>query len=491
MYRVTIYENPESSNGIEIHSPYNNDLKVDSDTLKPSINEIGTFNFTIYPNNPGWGKIQPLTTLIKVEDVPHNFVVFEGRILQPTTDQSDDRVLSESYLCEDEKGYLHDSVQSWEKFTGDRTGEQLFRKAIATHNEQVEDYKRFEIGIIDMPDLSDNVRFMDDTKSTFDNISDKLLESDNIGGELRIRKEGNVRYIDWLQAIGEDRDTPIRLRKNLLEMTKDLDPTDVITMLFPRGERIEDDEENQGQSKPRLTIASVNNGREYLMAEQALIDEFGIQGGFKTWDEVTQANILKTKGQQFLDRQLVATGKFTLDVIDLSLLNLDPDRFWLGNTYPVNNPLMNIDERLRVVDMNIKINTPQETELNFGDKELTLSQYQRSLTKEREQMRIVQDTVRMQSNRVEKVRTELSNAQQTIVDLQETVKNGDTNVQNQITAIIDDLQVIADMVPDEETMTDIETDITVLQQDKTIQDSKNLSYEERLKNLEEAINKEE
>ncbi|GMQ74269.1 phage tail spike protein [Tetragenococcus halophilus] len=486
MYRVMIYENPESNNGIEIQSPYNNDLKVESDSLKPSINEIGTFNFTIYPDNPGWGKMRPLRTLIKVTDVPHNFVVFEGRVLGPTTEQDDERVLSESYICEDEKGFLHDSVQSWEKFTGNRTAEQLFRKAIATHNEQVEDYKRFEIGIIDMPDLSDNVRFMDDTKSTFDNISDKLLESDNIGGELRIRKEGNVRYIDWLQAIGEDRDTPIRLRKNLLEMTKDLDPTDVITMFFPRGERIEDDEENQGQSKPRLTIASVNNGREYLMAEQALIDEFGIQGGSETWDEVTQANILKTRGQQFLDRQLVATGKFTLDVIDLSLLNLDPDRFWLGNTYPVNNPLMNIDERLRVVDMNIKINAPQETELNFGDKELTLSQYQRSLTKEREQMRIVQDTVRMQSNRVEKVRTELSSAQQTIVELQETVKNGDLNVQNQIQAILDDLQIIGQQIPSDGRMNEIEQGIENVQQSVANQIIYNRDFEERIQRLEQA-----
>lgn len=481
-----IYENPESNNGIEIQSPYNNDLKVESDSLKPSINEIGTFNFTIYPDNPGWGKMKPLRTLIKVTDVPHNFVVFEGRVLGPTTEQDDERVLSESYICEDEKGFLHDSVQSWEKFTGNRTAEQLFRKAIATHNEQVEDYKRFEIGIIDMPDLSDNVRFMDDTKSTFDNISDKLLESDNIGGELRIRKEGNVRYIDWLQAIGEDRDTPIRLRKNLLEMTKDLDPTDVITMFFPRGERIEDDEENQNQSKPRLTIASVNNGREYLMAEQALIDEFGIQGGSETWDEVTQANILKTRGQQFLDRQLVATGKFTLDVIDLSLLNLDPDRFWLGNTYPVNNPLMNIDERLRVVDMNIKINAPQETELNFGDKELTLSQYQRSLTKEREQMRIVQDRVRMQSNRVEKVRTELSSAQQTIVELQETVKNGDLNVQNQIQAILEDLQIIGQQIPSDGRMNEIEQGIENVQQSVANQIIYNRDFEERIQRLEQA-----
>lgn len=486
MYRVTIFENPESNNGIEIHSPYNNNLKVESDSLKPSINEIGTFSFTFYPDNPGWGKIRPLRTLIQVKDIQHDFIVFEGRVLGPTTEQDDDRVLSESYICEDEKGYLHDSMQSWEKFTGSRTAEQLFRKAIKTHNEQVEDYKKFEIGIIDMPDLSDNVRFMDDTKSTFDNISDKLLESENIGGELRIRKENGIRYIDWLQEVGEDKDTPIRLRKNLLDMTRDLDPTDVVTMLFPRGETLED-EENEDQSKPRLTIADVNNGKEYLMAEKELIDEFGIQAGTQTWDDVTQSNILKTRGQQWLDKQLVATGKFTLNVLDLSLLNLDPDRFWLGNTYPVKNPLMNIDERLRVVDMNIKINAPQETELNFGDKELTLSQYQKNLTKERDEMRIVQDTVRMQSRNVEKVRTDLSKAQKTILELQETVKNGDLNVQNQIQAILDDLQVIGNQIPSEGKINQIEQNISEIKSTVDNQVIYNNNFEERIHRLEQVI----
>lgn len=491
MYRVTIYENPESSNGIEIHSPYNNDLKIDSDTLKPSINEIGTFNFTIYPNNPGWGKMQPLTTLIKVEDVPHDFVVFEGRVLGPTTEQSDDRELSESYICEDEKGYLHDSVQSWEKFTGSRTAEQLFRKAIATHNKQVEKYKQFQIGEIDMPNLSDNVRFMSDTDDTFDNISDKLLKNDNIGGELRIRKENNVRYLDWVKEVGDEKTTPIRLRKNMLDMTKELDPTDVITKLFPRGKKIEDDEENQDQSKPRLTIESVNNGKEYLMANEELLNEFGIQGGTETWNDITQANILKSTAQKWLDNQFIATGKFNITVLDLSLLNLDPDRFWVGNTHLVQNPLMNVNERLRIVDMNIKINAPEESEVNFGDKELTLSQYQKSLTKERQEMRIIQDTVRMHSKSVEKIKTDLTNAQQTITDLQDIVEKDNTNIQNQISAIIDDLQVLAGLIPDETTISDIETDITVLKQNQTLQESKNYNYEERLKKLEEAIDKKE
>lgn len=498
MYRVLIYENPEIDIPIEIHSPYNNQLKVESDSLKPSINDIGSFEFTLYPDNPGWGHIKPLQTLIKVEDVKHGLFVFEGRVLAPTTEQTDERVLSESYLCEDEKGYLHDSVQSWKKFTGKRTGEQLFREAIKVHNSQVEDYKKFTVGKIEMEDLTENIRYIDDEQDTFDTITTKLLGNDNIGGELQIRKENGVRYIDWLKQVGKSEKTVISLRKNMLEMTKELDPTDVVTQLFPRGATVED-ENNNDQSKPRLTIASVNGNKEYLLADERLINEFGIQSKAVLWDDITQANILKTKAQQWLDNQLIAQGKLTIKALDLSLLSIDPERFWIGNSYPVKNPLMNIDESLRIVDMNIKINQPEETELNFGERSLTLSQYQKALTKERKQLANLRLQVESQARTVTGLKSNLEQTEKNLSELQSSVETENGNVQNQISSIIDELQnmvtemqTIANAVPSAETMQSISTSISDLNVFKQSQDQLNdmqnrlnSDFEQRLKKLEE------
>lgn len=415
MYRVTIFENENDSSGIQIHSPYSDGLKIKSDSLKPSINAIGTFTFTIYPNSPGWRKIKPLKTLIKVEDTKHQFTIFEGRVLIPTSNQGQDGILSESYLCEDEKAYLHDSIQSFKKFTGNQTGEQLFREAIRVHNEQVEEYKRFTVGIVDIPELSNHVRFIDDTQKTFDTITEKLLSNDSIGGELRVRKENGVRYIDWVRKIGEEKDTPISLQKNLLEMTKEIDPTSVVTVLYPRGQTVET-EGNDDVSRPRLTIASVNNNKEYLLAKQELIDEFGYQAEAITWDDITQASNLKTTGQNWLDNQLIATGKFTIRALDLSLLNIDPHRYWIGNTHLVVNPLMNVNEKLRIIDMNININAPEQTELAFGEKQMTLSEYQSQNKKNIQKIAVLENDLARQKRLLAAEKERLNNLQNSVSD---------------------------------------------------------------------------
>ncbi|MCF1585238.1 phage tail protein [Tetragenococcus koreensis] len=496
MYLVKIYNNQYDEVGTTIHSQYANNIKIEADSLKPDINDIGTFEFTIYPDNPGWGKIKPLKTLIKVTDTKWHAVLFEGRVLQPTTDQGDDRVLSESYLCEDEKAYLHDSIQSWKKFTGDRTGEQLFREALKVHNEQVEDYKKFEVGHIDMPNLSDNVRFIDDTSDTYDTITDKLLDNDNIGGEIRIRKEDGVRYLDWVQEVGEKKKNEIRLRKNLLEMTKELDPTEIVTKLFPRGERLEgneDDEESQDQSKPRLTIADVNDGKEYLLADQELINEFGIQAKSETWDEVTQASNLLRVGKQFLEDQLVATGKFTIKALDLSLVDIDPNRFWIGNTYHVYNPLMSVDEDLRLVGITIKINEPEQTELDFGAKDMTLTEYQNSLTKEQRDYTDLQQRVEGQSRTIRKLEGNLGDTDQRVVDLRRQIDEGTppdyeeniNTILDRIQDLVGEIQRVSQSVPSDETMESIDSTLKELKEFQRTQEENNSMIQQRIEWLEE------
>lgn len=492
MYRVTIFQNENDQTGIEIHSPYSNELKVESNNLKPSINDIGTFSFTIYPNNPGWVKIKPLRTLVKVEDAIHHFVVFEGRVLGPTSDMESSGELSESYICEDEKGYLHDSIQSFKKFEGIRTAEQLFREAIRVHNEQVEPYKRFVIGNIELEDLTENIRFIDDTQSTFDTITDKLLNNDNIGGEIRIRKEKGVRYIDWIKEVGSFVDVPIVLAKNLVDMSKEVDPTDVVTVLFPRGERLEsDDNEQSGNSTPRLTISDVNNGKEFLLADQGLIEVFGYQAGCVVWDDITQSNILKTRGQQWLNNQFVATGRYSITALDLSLIGIDPHRFWVGNTHPVINPLLDVNGNLRIVDMNININSPEKTIIYIGDRQLTMSQYQQTLTKEMLQVQSIRSSVNHQGRSIGNLRINLGLTEQRLTELQSQVDSGTGEIENQISSILDEIQLIvgemgniAASIPSEQTMRDIHMAISSLNDFVDAQRLVNDDFESRIKKLE-------
>ncbi len=374
MYQVLIKDGPKGDE-LEIHSPFSNDLKLEKGSIKKGVNTFDSFEFSFLPNNPSFGRLKPLTTLIRVVDTRLNKSIFKGRVLIPTDEMESSGEFSCSYTCGSDLSYLQDSVQKYGKFQN-TTPEQFFRYLIDVHNSQVEEHKRFVVGIVTVTNNTDNVyRYVDDLATTWGTIQDKLIS--RLGGEIRVREVNGVNYIDYVTEIGEHTDTTIELSKNLISISKSVDPTEIVTRIYPRGERLESEEEsNTDASQPRLTIASVNNGKEYLNASEELINEFGIIEKAVEWSEVTQPQILKSKGQQYLDEQKSAKTQYSLTAVDLSLIDLDIRRFEIGNYYPLKNSVMGIDEELRVVGITIDIIDVETSELTIGDRFITLSQYQ-------------------------------------------------------------------------------------------------------------------
>lgn len=379
MYQVLIKNGPKGDE-LEIHSPFSNDLKLIEGSIKKGINTFDSFNLSFIPNNPAFGKMKPLTTLIRVFDSQLNKNIFKGRVLIPTDQMESTGEFNCSYTCASDLSYLQDTVQKYAKIQN-TTPEQFFRYLIGIHNAQAEEHKRFIVGIVTVTNSTDNVyRYVDDMATTWETIQDKLIS--RIGGEIRVREVNGVNYIDYVTEIGEHVDTTIELAKNLISISKSVDPTEICTRLFPRGERLEGTEETSSDaSQPRLTIASVNNGKEYIDAPQALIDEFGVMEKTKEWSEVTQPQILLSKGIEFLNSQKSALTQYRISALDLSLIDLDVRRFEVGNYHFLRNAVMGIDEELRIVGIGIDIINLSTSDLTFGDRFLTLSQYQTEMNK--------------------------------------------------------------------------------------------------------------
>lgn len=379
MYQVLIKNGPKGDE-LEIHSPFSNDLKLIEGVIKKGINTFDSFNLSFIPNNPAFGKMKPLTTLIRVFDSQLNKNIFKGRVLIPTNQMESTGGFNCIYTCASDSSYLQDTIQKYAKIKN-TTPEQFFRYLIGIHNLQAEEHKRFVVGNVTVTNSTDNVyRYVDDMATTWETIQDKLIS--RIGGEIRVREVNGVNYIDYVTEIGEHVDTTIELAKNLISISKSVDPTEICTRLFPRGERLEGTEETSSDaSQPRLTIASVNNGKEYIDAPQALIDEFGVMEKTKEWSEVTQPQILLSKGIEFLNSQKSALTQYRISALDLSLIDLDVRRFEVGNYHFLRNAVMGIDEELRIVGIGIDIINLSTSDLTFGDRFLTLSQYQTEMNK--------------------------------------------------------------------------------------------------------------
>ena len=454
MYRVSIF-----NDGVEtvIHSPHSNELKLETGTIKKEVNKIDSFNMSFHLNNPAYGELKPFKTLINVLNTKTNKYEFEGRILNPNGHMNDDGLVFYQYECEGELGYLHDSQQKHREFRG--TPEELVIDLLAYHNSQVEDYKRFEPGIVEVTTSTDNLYiYTSAEKTTFEEIDDKILG--RVGGELRIRKENGIRYLDVLERVGEDKQTEIKIAKNLRAISQSVDPTEIITRLTPLGTRIEsEDEQATDASQARLTIESVNSGVPYIDRSD-LIAEFGIQGGSVTWDDITLPNRLLNAGQRWIDNQKTALYQYEISALDLSLIGLDIDNYDVGNSHPVFNPIMGIDERLRIIGKTTDINNPQDASLKIGDKFKSLNEYQADANRSVRKAIELEETVSRQSQRLATIQSEMENVDNILHDINQALGDADipaleTSINN-LNQAVSDLIDAVDAIPDYDVATETE-----------------------------------
>ena len=411
MYQVTIKnENEEviiNSISTDIESP-----RLISGSINHGINTIDNFTFKIATNNIGYNKLNALTTLVEVLNIKNNNLEFKGRVLLPVESMDSNGIFLKNVTCESELGYLMDSSTVYGEYHNISVRDFL-KVIIDNHNLQVDEEKKFEIGNVTVVDNNDSLyRYLGYVK-TFEAIKDKLI--DRLGGELQIRYENGIRYLDYLESIGEVKSTEIRLAKNLQSIELEKDPTSIISRLLPLGNKLEDSEE-------RLTIESVNNGNKYIDDIEA-IEEFGVIVDSVTWDDVTQVSNLLKKGQEYLKENNRIKKKYKVTALDLSTIGLDFDSFEVGNSYPVINPLMNINENLRIIEKTIDIYNPQSSTLGIGDKLDDIKDYQLNNIATAKEVKTVKETVQTTVSALNSVSVELNNTVEILNNTNENMGN--------------------------------------------------------------------
>ena len=426
MYQVTIKnENEEviiNSISTDIESP-----RLLSGSINHGINTIDNFTFKIATNNIGYNKLNALTTLVEVLNIKNNNLEFKGRVLLPVESMDSNGMFLKNVTCESELSYLMDSSTVYGEYHNISVRD--FLKVIMdNHNSQVSEDKRFEVGNVTVEDNNDSLyRYLSYVK-TFEAIKDKLI--DRLGGELQIRYENGIRYLDYLTTIGEVKTTEIRLAKNLQSIELEKDPTSIISRLLPLGNKLEDSEE-------RLTIKSVNNGIKYIDDIEA-IEEFGVIVDSVTWDNVTDSSNLLRKGQEYLKENNRIKKKYKVTALDLSTIGLDFDNFEVGNSYPVINPLMSINENLRVIEKTIDIYNTQSSSLSIGDKFEDIKTYQLGIVKANRNIQTISENLNTTISTVVAVSTEVNNTVEVVKNTNEVLANTNQNL-SELTNTISDI----------------------------------------------------
>ncbi|WP_436632891.1 phage tail protein [Latilactobacillus sakei] len=507
MYRVTVRQGWDGQE-TTIHSENMNSVKLLSAKITKDVDSIDSFAFNISPKSPQYNAFKYRTTFIKVTNTKLGKVLFEGRVL-PTTDSMDSSgIFDKSVTCEGLTAFLHDSIQDYYALSNNDL-RAFLSHMIDVHNRQVDSYKRVKLGQVTVTSPSDNVyKSIDDSKTTYDTIKEKLI--DKYGGEIRLRHEPDGLYLDYMPEIATLSGQNIRLASNLLSLKRAVDPSEAYSVIKPLGARAESKNETGDSeiSQPRLTIETVNNGSSVL-SSQSMVQKIGYVVHAEVWDDVKVASILKSKGQAMLDSQREIKEQFQVTAVDLSLLSgMTVDSFECGNYHQTINPLMGINERLRIVGQSLDICEPLNSTLSIGDKLLGQADYDALIKKQNEAIEEIKGRVASQTARIVTITEEmkttnaaLSSAQQELTSLKDEYDKlianiGDadfkaimaklTELEKQTTKILSDLGDIGQSVIDLESFKATQEGInsgqlTTNEQQKT----KNDDFEKRIKALEE------
>lgn len=411
------------------------DYRIGKGSISLETNKSGSFTFSLYPDHFFYDNFVRLKTVITV--YKSGRIIFRGRILNDVTDYWNNKV----FTCEGELGFLQDSVIRPFDFTG--TPGQLFAKFVREHNAQVDEFKRFKIGTVSVVDPNNYIaRSNTSYESALSNLNSRLIE-DSLGGYFYITHGDDgtdeMPTLNYLADFTKVSSQTVEFGSNLKDYTKTVKGEDIATAIIPLGHEVDDGDSDT--PNPKLTIASVNNGLDYVYSEQG-VALYGWIFKVVSWDDVTVAANLKTKAENYLAGIIQQNITISLNAIDLHLLDHSIESFNVGDYIRVISKPHNFDSTLLCNKQTIDLLKPESDTLTLG---YTYSTFTEANSK-------------LSSSVTNIIRTSVSNISSRLNSINQTVKNTEQNantaldnlqsVDAELGEISGDLEIIAGAVTD-------------------------------------------
>lgn len=373
MYKITLVNGAEE---ILLHhySEAPEAPKVSAATGSFELNSVPAVTIDIPIVHKAFNMFQEFISHIKVED-DKGKEIFYGRLITPN--ESINNGIAKVLIFEGELAYLNDSTirpREWH----DYSVANFLREVLEEHNRQVEDYKKIYLGRVT---VEANLYRQADYEITLPFLLDRLPAK--LGGYFSLRKVNGVKYLDYLSDIGKFNNQAIMFGENMLDYQTEYDPSGIFTKIIPLGASINDGTE-ESQVENKLTIESVNEGKDYLINAEA-VKKYGVIERTSEWQDVTIASNLKRKGQELLEKSCRPTRSLSLTVADMHELNNKYDKYQLGDEVKIKCTPFQVDEYFKIISMEMDFLDELNNSYTFGNKigSLTDKQIQMQTTQQR------------------------------------------------------------------------------------------------------------
>lgn len=356
-------------------------------TITQEAGAIWSFQFDILPTNEGYNLIQSRKTIIRAVNTITGRTEFAGRVLLAGEGMENTGLVSKPVTCESFLGYLQDSIQPFKK-EAVYTLEEFIELVLNNHNEQVEPSKHIFLGKVNVEVAgTGNVYKGLQYETTFQTLKSKLV--DVYGGELEIEEIDGVLYLNYLQQIGTTRATKIKCGRNMQAATREVSPLNIITRVIPLGAKLkkevtdEDGNVTEEETEERLTLVGYTTPEGVTLSDPWIddtekIEHLGIICGTLDCSDITEQSNLYTRVKDFLKNDNFLELSHTLTALDLKENGQEIDGLYCGDSYPVENKFIGLNEVLRITKKSFDINAPYKGAITIGEKKTTFSKVQAS-----------------------------------------------------------------------------------------------------------------
>ncbi len=301
-------------------------------TYTAGVSISGTATIKMARNHPAFDRFVSYRTVVTI--YRDGVLLFRGRALTPSDDFYNNRTIT----CEGERGFFLDSVI--EPYLYQDSPANIIAALIAAHNEQVDDFKQFQLGTVTVTDANDYIRIESESAEQTAAVIDKLVE--RCGGYILFTTNGDgKRVVNWYAEIGRENNQRIEFGENLTDYTRTDSTEQPITRIYPYGAADEDGK--------RVTIEDVNNGIRYIEDAEAVALR-GVIAAPVYWDDVTEPLNLLRKAEEKLNEQKKIITSLQLSGVDLSLLDKTLDMFMPADRVEVVSRPHNVDEAFLLME---------------------------------------------------------------------------------------------------------------------------------------------
>lgn len=322
------------------------------------LNVGGTAEIVMPSDHPAYHLFIAYRTIVTI--YRDGNLIFRGRALYP----SDDYFRQRTITCEGELCFLRDGIMRPYLFEDTPTA--VFSQLIYAYNQQVEEFKQFRFGVVTVQDDNDYIRF--ECRSAEDILTSVQKLLTRCGGNIIFDTASDgVRVINWYTTTGSRSEQVIEFGENLLDFTSTgANSTELATGIVPYGALIKNEGEGtEAAQEKRLTIESVNGGRDYILAEDAT----AVRGTIMTtvvWDDVTEPENLLRKAQAYLAEHKVIITSLELSALDLSYLDKTIDSFSVGDAVRVRSKPHGLDEEFQLTQKIENLLDPSQNRIVLG-----------------------------------------------------------------------------------------------------------------------------